>query len=121
MVLGVALQIAITIVIAVIAVYAMGCMYMKGFIAGMRHETKGWVDAIAKVQPPNWQSLPVDGHEGWDREKVESANKIYVAAFKVALDVIKEEIAVNRMTALLAEFADGAPIDDAKWQAAKKI
>jgi hypothetical protein len=105
MVLGIALQIAITAVLIVIAVYALKMMWLRGFVAGMQHETKGWIDAIAKVQPPNWQSLPIDGHGDWDREKIEGANKVYAAAFKVALDVIKEEIAVNRMTALVAEFA----------------
>lgn len=106
MVLGVGLQIAITAVIALIAVYAMKLMYMKGFLAGMQHETKGWIDAIMAVKPPNWQSLPLDGHDGWDREKVEGANKVYAAAFRVALDVIREEIAVNRITALAREFAE---------------
>jgi hypothetical protein len=117
MVLRVALQIAVTVVITVIAVYLMGSMHMKGFMAGMRREAQGWIDAIAKVQPPNWQSLPVDGHGGLDREKVEGANKVYVAAFKVALDVIKEEIAVNRMAALLKDLEDGTLPGAAKKEA----
>jgi len=109
MVLGIGLQIAATIVLAVIAVYALKLMWLKGFVAGMQHEMRGWADAIAKVQPPNWQSLPVDGRDGLDREKVEGANKVYAAAFRVALDVIKEEIAVNRMAALVKELQPEEP------------
>jgi hypothetical protein len=107
MVPGIALQIAITAVLIVIAVYALKSMYLKGFISGMQYEAKAWAEAIGKVQPPNWQSLPVGEHLGYDKERIEGANKVYVAAFKVALEVIKEEIAANRIMALAVEFESG--------------
>jgi len=106
MVSGIVVQLAITAVIAVIATYALKAMYLRGFIAGMQHEAKAWADAVMAVKPPNWQSLPIDGHEGWDREKIEGANKVYAGAFRVALDVIREEIAVNRMAALVKDFEE---------------
>lgn len=110
MVSGIIVQILITLVLMVIAYFAGASLYLKGWIAGMKKEAMGWVDALNKVQPPNWQSLPHP--PGYDRERAEAAAKVYVEAFRVALDVIKEEIAVNRMNALIKEFGEGMSLEE---------
>jgi hypothetical protein len=103
MVLGIVIQIAITLVLALIAWVSSQVIFMKGFRAGMQHEAKGWVDALTKVTPPNWQSIPTP--PGYDADRAKAAAQVYVEAFKVALDVIKEEIAMNRIEALAKELS----------------
>jgi len=83
-------------------IYTSVSFYMKGYFAGMTKEAKGWLAALAEVTPPNWQSLPVsmvDGEKnGLSKEQIEDANKMYVAAFKIALDAIRDEVIINRIT-----------------------
>lgn len=104
MVLGIVVQIAITLVIAFIAWMSAQVIFLRGFRAGMQHEAKGWVDAVNKVTPPNWQSIPTP--PGYDVERAKAAAQVYVEAYKVALDVIKEEIAMNRIEALAKELSE---------------
>jgi hypothetical protein len=94
--------ILITIVLVVISVYLGGILYMKGMLAGMRREADQWMNAIGKVTPPNWQSLPSPA--GVDPEQSKEARKLYVDTYKTALDLIKREIANNRIDALTEEF-----------------
>lgn len=102
MAIGIIATMAITIIITFIAVTAMKIMKLKGFNEGMMSEAKQWVAAIEKVRVPNWQSMPVP--PGEDPERAKLAAQIYVEAFKVALDVIKEEIAVNRLNAIVVDI-----------------
>jgi hypothetical protein len=99
---GTVIDILIGIVLLVIVAYLGGYLYMKGVIAGMRREALGWMDAISKVTPPNWQSLPSPA--GVDPEQSKEARKLYVDTYKTALDVIRKEIALNRVEALTDEF-----------------
>lgn len=101
---GAIVPILISIVLAFIAWMSAQVIFMKGFRAGMQHEAKGWIDAINKVTPPNWQSIPTP--PGYDAERAKAAAQVYVEAYKVALDVIKEEIAMNRIEALAKELSD---------------
>lgn len=96
-------QILITLVLAFIAWVTAQIIFLRGFRAGMQHEAKGWVAAVNKVAVPNWQSIPTP--HGADAERAKAAALVYVEAFKVALDVIKEEIAMNRIDALMKELA----------------
>jgi hypothetical protein len=82
----------------IVLVAALSYAYTRGFIKGMQHEALGWFEAFDAVQPPNWQSLPVS-HEGNPEDQIE-ANKVYVQVFKVAKQVIGEELMVNRVEAL---------------------
>ena len=93
-----------SIILVFIAWVSAQIIFMRGFRAGMQHEAKGWVDAITKVTPPNWQSIPTP--PGYDAERAKAAAQVYVEAFKVALDVIKEEIAMNRIDALSKELSE---------------
>jgi len=94
--------VAVTCVLLV--VYQTGrLVYLKGLVDGTRREAKEWMEAIEKVTPPNWQSLPIQS-DSLERAKLEEANKVYAAAFRIALGVIKEEIAVNRFTALIEDL-----------------
>jgi hypothetical protein len=99
----------ISIFIAFVTVQLGIRLYVQGFSAGMRKEAKCWIDAIQKVTPPNWQSLPLP--EGLERKTAEEANKVYAAAFKVALEIIKEEIAVNRLDAIVDDITKGTILE----------
>jgi len=112
MVAGVIAQIAVSVVVLCATCYAIGAMYLKGYFAGMRKEAVGWIEAIEKIKPPNWQSLPIAGRDQ-PKEKIEETNKLYVATFKVALDVIKEEIAQNRLAALAEDVKKGTVLERA--------
>jgi hypothetical protein len=79
----------------------MRAVKMQGYTQGTIDEAEQWVDAIAKVKCPNWQSLPPAPNT--DPEKQKLAAQVYVAAFNCALDVIKEEIAMNRIEAMMDE------------------
>jgi hypothetical protein len=96
----------VNFMILAVACLAGAVLYMKGYKAGMQSEAKDWINAINKVTPPNWQSLPTP--EGADPEKSKEFRKLYVDTFKIALDVIKEEIAANRLETLMKNIADFA-------------
>jgi hypothetical protein len=81
-------------------------VYFKGFIAGMQKEAHEWAQAIEKVSIPNWQSMPLYDPK-MDPEKLLEANKVYVAAYGLVLHKIKQEVAENRMQALLKEVEEG--------------
>ena len=98
-------NILILIVLVVVAISLGGRLYAKGMIAGMKREANGWMNAITKVTPPNWQSLPAPS--GLDPERSKEARKLYVDTYKTALDAIKQEIALNRIDALTEEFLKG--------------
>ena len=98
-------DILIVIVLVVLALHFGATLYAKGMIAGMKKEASGWMNAIGKVSPPNWQSLP--SPVGLDAERSKEARKLYVDTYKTALDVIKKEIATNRIDALTEELLKG--------------
>ena len=98
-------DILIGLVAVVSALHFGATIYAKGMIAGMKKEASGWMNAIGKVSPPNWQSLP--SPSGLDAERSKEARKLYVDTYKTALDVIKKEIATNRIDALTEEFLKG--------------
>ena len=95
-------QFAATIGVVIITCYVGSSVYMKGYLAGMRKEAFSWIEAIGKVTPPNWQSLPFTG-SNLSSEMQKDANKMYAMSFRIALDIIKDEIAENRLASLLAE------------------
>jgi hypothetical protein len=96
----------VNFMVLVVACLAGAVLYMKGYRAGMQSEAKDWIAAINKVTPPNWQSLPTP--DGADPEKSKEFRKLYVDTFKICLDVIKEEIAMNRLETLAKDIADFA-------------
>ena len=97
---------AVTVAVLFTALHLGVRLYCRGFLAGMRREADCWCDAMSKLKPPNWQSMPltVDG----DREKSEHVNKVYAAAYRAVLDVIREEIVTNRTAAFLADVEGGS-------------
>ena len=102
MVTGIIATICVTIIIVFVLTTIMRAVKMQGYTQGTIDEAKQWVDAITKVKCPNWQSLPPV--PGEDPEKQKLAAQVYVAAFNCALDVIKEEIAMNRIEAMVDEM-----------------
>ncbi len=99
-----ALGIVVAIALILLVVYQTGrLVYLKGCLDGTHQEAKQWLEAIDKVTPPNWQSLPIQS-DSLEKAKLEEANKVYAAAFKIALGVIREEIAVNRLAAMLKDM-----------------
>lgn len=98
MALGVILPIIGAVVgYAVIKVWS-DHVYQQGYRAGMVDEAKAWFNAVEKIQPPNWQSLP--DPEGTKGEESVASRKEYVDNFKRALTSVKLEVAINRMQAL---------------------
>lgn len=79
--------------------------YQKGYRQGMVDESAHWCDALEKVTPPNWQSLP--DPDGADKQRSENFRKIYVDTFKTALQAIRAEIVVNRVEALKQVLISG--------------
>jgi hypothetical protein len=102
MAIGIIGYIAVTIILVFIQTIFMRLMKAQGYNQGSMDEAKQWVDAINKIQAPNWQSMPVP--HGTDPEKAKFAAQIYVESFKIALEVIKEEIAMNRLTAMVDDL-----------------
>lgn len=101
MVTGIIATICVTLIIWFVLQTIMRAVKIQGYTQGTIDEAKQWVDAIAKVKVPNWQSLPPASDT--DPEKQKLAAQVYVAAFACALDVIKEEIAMNRIEAMVDE------------------
>jgi hypothetical protein len=75
--------------------------YAKGYRAGMVDEGAKWFDALDKVQPPNWQSLP--DPEGMDKQQSEESRKQYVDSFKLALGAVRVEVIVARIESIKEE------------------
>jgi hypothetical protein len=103
MVTGIITWIAITCIVVFIQTIILRIAKLQGYNQGTQDEAQQWIDAINKVQVPNWQSLPPGEFNG-DPEKAKLAAQIYVAAYKCCLDVIKEEIALNRISAMAEEL-----------------
>lgn len=97
--------IAVTLIILFVQTIILRIVKFQGYNQGTMDEAKQWIAAINKVQVPNWQSLPADPSMT-DPEKQKLAAQIYVAAFKCCLDVIKEEIAMNRVEAMVDELKE---------------
>ena len=75
--------------------------WMSGSVAGSMQETKRWLDAFDKLRVPNWQCSPItEGDKNFTPEQSKIANQVFVAAYAVALDRIKTEIADLRRDAL---------------------
>lgn len=102
MAIGIITWIAVGIIVTFVEITVMNWVRIKAFNDGMMKESKDWVDAVNKVQVPNWQSLPT--RPGTNKEMAETAAKIYVEAFGIALGVVKEEIAMNRLEAMVEEL-----------------
>ena len=66
--------------------------YEDGFRTGKLYEALQWSKAFDSIRPPNWQSLPVTATDPDERREQEDINKMYVQIFKVAKDVIGEEL-----------------------------
>jgi ribonuclease D len=117
MAIGIVIEYAAIAALAAFVVYELiQVAKLKGYHEGVQKEAQNWVDAINKVTVPNWQSLPIP--PGTTPEQAQIAAKIYVEAYKVALDTIKEEIAMNRINSLLDEMQkmalEAGKLDDVK-------
>jgi len=103
MVTGIVTWIAISIIITFILTWVMRIVKLQGYNQGCMDEARHWIAAVNKVTVPNWQSLPPQpGNADPERQKL--AAQIYVTAYKCALDVIKEEIAMNRLEAMVDDL-----------------
>lgn len=100
MAIGIIGWIAVTCIIVFVVTTVMRIVKMQGYHQGTMDEAQQWVNAISKVTVPNWQSLETVPGTDQDPEKRKLAAQVYVAAFACALDVIKEEIALNRIEAM---------------------
>jgi len=110
MVAGLIIQVVCFALGVVVVFFVCSHLYTKGFVAGARSEAQGWLDAINKIIPPNWQSLP--DVPDVDPEQSKEVRKLYVNTFKFALDIIKEEIAMNRIAAIATDVAKASLADD---------
>jgi len=85
-------------------------LWRAGFYAGQDHEALLWLASIDKLFVPNWQSYPVSGEDFTD-EQLKFANQVYVAAYRVALDHIKLDIAnIRRESLQVKEEEPGYPV-----------
>jgi hypothetical protein len=100
--------------VLVVGYIVLKLVWMSGFMAGKDHEAILWLKSIDKLFVPNWQSLTIGRDEGMNSEELEYANRIYVAAYRTALDHIKLDIAAIRREALekqkLIEEAPERPV-----------
>ena len=103
MVTGIITWIAIGVVLTFIEITLFRIVKFQGYNQGTQDEAQQWIAAINKVQVPNWQSIPPGEFSG-DPEKAKLAAQIYVAAYKCCLDVIKEDIAMNRIEAMVDDL-----------------
>jgi hypothetical protein len=87
------------IIVVVLIILGFLLSYSHGFTRGIRHETSSLLKAFETIQPPNWQSLPVN--PGEDAASQVASNKQYVQAFRLAKEIIGEELITNRSKAVL--------------------
>jgi len=92
---GVIAVAVIGVVVLVLNKLAFSAEFQRGYKQGMMDEGGKWFDALEKVKPPNWQSLP--DPEGVDKEQSEKFRKVYVDTFKTALGAVKTEIIMTRL------------------------
>jgi hypothetical protein len=100
MVTGIITWIAIGVVITFIEITLFRIVKFQAYNQGMQEEAQQWVNAIQKIKVPNWQSLPPTDFGMQDPERAKLAAQVYVVAYQCCLDVIKEEIAMNRIEAM---------------------
>jgi len=84
--------IVIALAIAVAMYFWMKIVWKSGFNAGRDHEAFMWLASIDKLFVPNWQSRPISD-ESLTEEQLIFANKVYVSAYRAALEIIKLDIA----------------------------
>jgi hypothetical protein len=104
MVFGIGQVIGISAAIGVttwaITFFYCGGRYTEGKVAGMQEEASAWVEAFESVQPPNWQSLPVNAESPLPREKQDMLAKLYVEMFGIIKEVIGKHMAMHRIEVL---------------------
>ena len=74
--------------------------YYEGVAKGMKDEAVAWVEAFESIQPPNWQSLPVNTESPLPREKQDMLAKLYVEMFGITKDIIGRQMAMHRLEVL---------------------
>lgn len=84
-------------------------IYARGFVSGMRREAAGWMEAMTRVRPPNWQSLPHRHPD--DRQLSEDFNKLYASAYGMVFGQVFEDLMAARSEALAEDIRRGTLLE----------
>lgn len=77
-------------------------VWWNGVAEGKRQEIALLLKVIDRLFVPNWQSLIIFD-PSLSKEQLEAANRVYSAAYRVALDHIRVDIITNHQQVLVAQ------------------